>query len=171
MARKSGFLQDDSKLHKLCHEGNYRKVTDFVNGISDRNDLDYHLTLCKGVLGYTPIHEAVAGGNYRILEFLLQKGGESHVNCRADSGGYTPLHLAVSKGQRDLVGVLLKYNADIRAKDDYGKTPRQTAEQSSKGNIVRMLRSAGMFYNNIIRPLAIILLCIIHVMVGISPLL
>ena len=136
---------DEAKLHKLCHDGNYTKVTEFVNRLCDRNELDCHLTLRKGVLGYTPIHEAVAGRHYKILDFLLQRVGEGQVNCRTNSGYYTPLHLAASRGQGECARVLLRYDADVQAKDDYGKTPRQIAELSSKNSIVRILRSAGTY--------------------------
>lgn len=142
MASKPGFLHDDSKLHKLCQDGNYRKVTEFVNSISEGKALEDRLSNRKGVFGYTPLHEAVASGHNKVLDFLLGKAGEGHVNCRANSG-YTPLHLAASSGHGECVRVLLKHNADISVTDEYGKTPKQTAELSSKSSIVRILRSAG----------------------------
>jgi len=39
--------------------------------------------------------------------------------------------------------MLLRHNADVNATDEYGKTPRQTAELSSKKNVVHILRGAG----------------------------
>ena len=139
---KSGFLHDDSKLHKLCQDGNYRKVSEFVNSVPDPKALEDRLSNRKGVFGYTPLHEAVASGHHRVLDFLLQRAGVGHVNCRANSG-YTPLHLAASSGHNECVRVLLRHNADISVTDEYGKTPKQTAELSSKTSIVRILRSAG----------------------------
>ena len=73
-------------------------------------------------------------------KYSLQKGGD--INARANTG-YTPLHLAASAGSIECVQVLLRYNADIAAKDDYGKTSRQTAALSSKKEIVRLLISEG----------------------------
>ena len=146
MAGKSntgkGFLHDDSRLHKLCQEGNHRKVSEFVNSVSDKKALEDRLANRKGVFGYTPLHEAVASGHHKVLDFLLGRAGDGHVNCRANSG-YTPLHLAASSGHGECVKVLLKHNADISVTDEYGKTPKQTAELSSKSSIVRILRSAG----------------------------
>ena len=139
--RKSGFLHDDSKLHKLCHDGNMKKIMKFVDSI-DVSELADKLANRKGVFGYTPLHEAVASGKSEVLDFLLSKTKNAHVNCRANSG-YTPLHLAASSGHRDCVRTLLKHEADIGITDEYNKTPKQTAELSSKGSIVRLLRSEG----------------------------
>ena len=140
MAAKPSFLHDDSRLHKLCQEGNQRKVTDYVTAITDAKALEDKLSNRKGVFGYTPLHEAVASGHGKVLDFLLGKAGD--VNCRANSG-YTPLHLAASSGHAECVRVLLRHDADISMTDEYGKTPKQTAELSSKSSIVRLLRSEG----------------------------
>ncbi len=135
----ASFLQDDSRLHKLCQDGNFKKVSQFVLPMDD-NTLNEKLGNRKGVFGYTPLHEAVASGHSKVLDFLLGKGGD--VNCRANSG-YTPLHLAASSGHAECVRVLLKRKADISMTDEYQKTPKQTAELSSKNSIVRLLRSEG----------------------------
>ena len=96
----------------------------------------------KGVFGYTPLHEAVANGKPEVLKFLLEQTGNANVNCRANSG-YTPLHLAASSGNRKCAQELLEHCADIGCVDEYGKTPKQTAELSSKSSIVKLLRSEG----------------------------
>lgn len=137
----SGFLQDDSRLHKLCQDGNLRKVRGFVDQL-DGETLTEKLANRKGVFGYTPLHEAVASGHQKVLDYLLSSTENAHVNCRANSG-YTPLHLAASSGHGECVKVLLNHGADISITDEYGKTPKQTAELSSKGSIVRLLRSEG----------------------------
>lgn len=94
-----------------------------------------------------PLHEAAATGDHKTLDLLLQKAEDGHINCLADSG-YTPLHLAASSGHAECVRALLKHNADVNATDEYGKTPRQTAELSSKKNVVRILRSAGKAHSS-----------------------
>ena len=138
---KSGFLQDDSRLHKLCHDGNLKKIKTFVEDI-DPQILGEKLANRKGVFGYTPLHEAVASGKPEVLRFLLARTGNANVNCRANSG-YTPLHLAASSGHGKCVRALLEHGADIGCVDEYGKTPKQTAELSSKSSIVKLLRSEG----------------------------
>ena len=81
-----------------------------------------------------PLHEAVSNGHSKVLELLLQHGGD--VNCRAN-GGYTPLHIAACSGHMSCTRVLLANEADISIIDEWGKTPMQTAELSSKHAIVK----------------------------------
>ena len=144
MAKNTGarFLADDSRLHKLCQDGSLKKVKSYVEQLGSSSALADKLANRKGVFGYTPLHEAVASGNHQVLDFLLVTTSSAHVNCRANSG-YTPLHLAASSGHGQCVRVLLKNGSDISITDEYGKTPKQTAELSSKSSIVRLLRSEG----------------------------
>jgi len=93
--------------------------------------------------GYcTSLHEAASNGQSKMLESLLQQGGD--VNC-CGNGGYTPLHLAACDGHVDCVRVLLAYNADISITDEFGKTPIQTAELNSKHAVVKVIKSAGEY--------------------------
>ena len=141
--RGAVFLADDSKLHKLCHDGNLKKIKTFVEDI-DSQLLGDKLANRKGVFGYTPLHEAVASGKPEVLKFLLERTKNANVNCRANSG-YTPLHLAASSGHGKCVRELLEHGADIGCTDEYGKTPKQTAELSSKSSIVKLLKSEGEY--------------------------
>lgn len=135
----AGIIQDDARLHRLCHDGKMARIKEYLDQVAPEN-IDDRLNNRRGVFGYTPLHEAVSGGHDEVLDFLLGKGGD--VNCRANSG-YTPLHLAASAGHINCVKALLKHDANIGFKDDYGKTPKQTAGLSSKNNIVKLLRSEG----------------------------
>jgi len=142
--QRTGFLHDDSKLHKLCHDGNIRKVREFVEKLDDKS-LAEKLANRKGVFGYTPLHEAVASGKAEVLDYLLDKTKNAHVNCRANSG-CTPLHIAATSGHSECVRKLLEHSADISITDEYGKTPKQTG---SKASIVRLLRSEGNACNKL----------------------
>ncbi|MCG8623200.1 MAG: ankyrin repeat domain-containing protein [Proteobacteria bacterium] len=130
-------------LHKLCREGNMKSIKAYIDLLDDVVCLTERLTKRKGVFGYTPLHEAVAGGKYEVLRYLLDlTGSVANVNCQANSG-FTPLHLAASSGHGKCVRELLAHGADISCVDEYGKTPKQTAELSSKSSIVKLLRSEG----------------------------
>jgi len=130
---------EGSRLHRLCKEGKYKKVEEFITTCSD---LETRLAYRCGVFGYTPLHESVSNGRPKILQLLIDHGAD--VNCCAN-GGYTPLHLAAFTGHKDCVHVLLGNNADISKTDDYGKTPMQTAELSARSDILKVLKSAGEF--------------------------
>ena len=131
----------DSRLHKLCRDGKLKSIKEYITNFEPKT-LAGMLTSRRGVFGYTPLHEAVAGGHARVLDFLLGRIESVDVNCQA-IGGFTPLHLAASNGNGDCMRVLLQNKADIRIVDKYGKTPKQTAELSLKNRMVRLLRSEG----------------------------
>ena len=127
-----------------------KKVRKLVDKLEE-NALAEKVSKSKGVFGYTPLHEAVASGKPDVLDYILKrtnsahvnsKENSAHVNCKANND-YTPLHLAASSGHEECVRILLRHGADISVLDSFGKTPKQTAEISCKGNIVRLLRSEG----------------------------
>ena len=119
-----------------------KRVKGFVETLSTP-DLAAKLCYRRGVFGFTPLHEAVSFNRYQVLEYLLVKSNAAHVNCRANSG-YTPLHLAASNGNIECIGVLLRNKADILAKDEFGKTPKQTASLTTRKDVLRTLHSEGM---------------------------
>ena len=125
-------------LHSLCHDGNLYEVKEFVEQLKDE-EVAEKLANGKGVLGYTPLHEATASGHQNVVEFLLEKTDSALVNCRT-VGGYTPLHIAANNGHEQCVEVLLYHGADISITDENGMTPK---EMSSKRSIVRLLHSEG----------------------------
>lgn len=130
-------------LNKLCQEGNLRKIREVVEKMSDE-DLEDRLLQKKGTNGYTLLHEAVDGGHPEVLDYLLMRmrNPERVVNEK-NGNGYTSLHMAASRGSVQCTKVLLKHEADISIHDQYGKIAKQTAELSSKGAIVKILRSEG----------------------------
>ena len=135
-------LPDDSPLHKLCRDGDM-KMTAFVDDIDPQLLSEKITKKPGGVFGYTLLHMVVSSGKPEVLNYLLDRTGtDVNINCRANSG-YTPLHLAASGGHIECVRELLAHGADISCVDEYGKTPKQTAELSSKSSIVKLLRSEG----------------------------
>ena len=120
------------------------KIQKYFSKIEDDATLQLRLNNRRGVFGYTPLHEAVSGNNPLVIEYLVKTMG-ADINAKANSG-YTPLHLAASAGHIHCVNILLECGADICVKDEYEKTPKQTAVLSSKANIVRLLKSEGKLY-------------------------
>ena len=150
MAGRGGeaYLADNERFYRLCRlcqDGKLKELKKFVDGIDSKilaELLSNYPPGKKSVFGYTLLHNAVARGNPEVLSYLLERAKDTNVNCRANSG-YTPLHLAASCGHGKCVKALLEHGADISCVDDYGKTPKQTAELSSKSSIVKLLKSEG----------------------------
>jgi ankyrin repeat protein len=69
------------------------------------------------------IHDAVGLGDLEKLKALLK--GNPYLVSRKDTNGETPLHWAAITGSKEATEVLLANNADVNAKDNYGRTPLQ----------------------------------------------
>jgi hypothetical protein len=67
------------------------------------------------------IFRAVDEGNPERIKTILSK--DKNQIHRRDSRLNTPLHIAVAKGDKNIVELLIKYGADVNAKDDMGRTP------------------------------------------------
>ena len=66
----AGIIQDDARLHRLCHNGKMDDIKGYLNAIPEEN-VDDRLNNRRGVFGYTPLHEAVSGGHDVALDYLL----------------------------------------------------------------------------------------------------
>jgi ankyrin repeat protein len=77
----------------------------------------------------TPLLNAVwFGQKADMAELLLDNKAEVN-NARGSSEKSTPLHIAAQTGDTDLVRLLVARGADLNAKDIYGRTPLDVAEQ------------------------------------------
>ena len=57
----------------------------------------------------TPLHKAAKSNNLELVQILLQRG--ANVNLMSKEG--SALHIAIQKGYDDIVGYLIKNNADV----------------------------------------------------------
>ena len=121
-------------LHSLCRQGSTSVIRPYLQGISDINKLEERV----GFLGYTPLHEATNRGQTSVVRLLLLYG--ANANAKAN-GFYTPLHIAASMDNLDCVMELLKHNADITSRDEFGKTPYDTAIIHKCWKTARVLKS------------------------------
>ncbi|XP_071832043.1 ankyrin repeat and sterile alpha motif domain-containing protein 1B-like isoform X2 [Apostichopus japonicus] len=103
----------------------------------------------------TDLLEAARVGNAIIIERLLstkQKNVLSQAlsfrrsvspNCQ-DGSGYTPLHHAVLNGHRDIVELLLKYEASPIVPDNRGNTPLHLAAWTGNSAMLNALLMKGI---------------------------
>jgi ankyrin repeat protein len=93
-----------------------------------------------------PIHDAVLTGDAAEVKRLLQ-GEPALANVphmeRTKHVGYTPLHYAAGWGRKDVVEVLLAYQADVNAKKHVGETPFEMAVRKGHKEVAQLLLAKG----------------------------
>lgn len=83
-----------------------------------------------------PLNSAIASGNPRIVELLLDAGADPDI---AQQSGITPLHSASHKGDADICEILIKNGAGIMVRSDDGRTAIDFATEMGHEKIVRIL--------------------------------
>ena len=90
--------------------------------------------------GGTPLHDAALSGNVEVIELLLDHG--SAVDERDLKTGATPLMLAASLGRTEAAALLLRRGADVRLKDNTGRTALDRARGGDDARLIDLLRMA-----------------------------
>jgi ankyrin repeat protein len=83
-----------------------------------------------------PLNSAVASGNTRIVELLLDAGADPDI---AQQSGITPLHSAAHKGNADICEILIKNGAGIMIRSDDGRTAIDFATEMGHDKVVNIL--------------------------------
>ncbi|MBT5717433.1 MAG: hypothetical protein HOI70_11020 [Opitutae bacterium] len=86
--------------------------------------------------GHTPIHYAAYKGNPRIVDYLLNKGGNPNIQGRHKS---TPLHSAAWGKNMQVLELLLEDGANVNARTDEGETPGMTAALRGEKEMLEIL--------------------------------
>jgi ankyrin repeat protein len=89
--------------------------------------------------GHTGIQLAAAGGKVDALSLLLEhmrKAGSQDDLEEADEEGRTPLMMAAYNGKMEIVLMLWRAKANLKAKDEKGKTARDYAVDRKHDKLV-----------------------------------
>ncbi len=123
-------------LYVSCLEGNH-EVANYLlftlkQDITTRPD------------GFTLLMAASHGGNYKIVEHLLENGHDPNIQ---DCDSVTAIELACLRGQYTVTELLLKHNADPNIPTNDGWTPLINASQEGNLKIVQLLLKHGIHPN------------------------
>ena len=88
-----------------------------------------------------PILAAAYNGNIEAVKQHLAAGTD--VNVKGGFADGTPLHYAAANGHKEIAELLIEKGADVKAKDEGGKTPLDVAIQFKEFETADLLRKHG----------------------------
>ena len=95
----------------------------------------------------TPFLQAIVQGYPWLVELMLKKGQSADVPACSEMR-LTPILLATVNGKEDIVKILIKYHADIEAKDNHGANALMYACYRQNLGLVKILADAGANVNS-----------------------
>jgi ankyrin repeat protein len=121
-------------LHDACRGGKLWLVRTLI----EEHGVDAELA--NPGTGGRPLHYAVSGHQFDVINYLLDRGAD--ISAR-DTWGSTPLHYAAADGSAKLTRYLLERGAEIDAQSHEGATPLFDAAEAGHTEAVRILVKAG----------------------------
>ncbi|EFA79079.1 hypothetical protein PPL_07904 [Heterostelium album PN500] len=109
-------------LHWVAYKGSYDGVRFLLSNGANPNVTDYK--------GRTPLDWCAYNGDLPTSEILISTG-MADVNCK-DHEGFTPLHKAVMNGHLEVARLLVRYGAQVNAKNTCLTTPLSLAIRVSR---------------------------------------
>ncbi|MBM3738444.1 MAG: hypothetical protein FJW39_21900 [Acidobacteria bacterium] len=130
----AAFLLLFSDLHTAVRSGELPRVKELLEKGTNANERDS--------LGGTALHDACWAGDVRMADLLLDHRADP--NLRHLEGGSAPLHYAVITNHADVVELLLRRGADLRAKSATGATALHLAANRGFLPLVELLIARGL---------------------------
>ncbi len=134
---RAELARDGTSLHLAARLG-YTDICKEIlkTGVSvNQKQVEGHV-----VSGKAAIHEAVKGGHFGTMEFLISRG--ANVNIQ-ESDGQTALHVACQFDNTDIVKSLVRNGADVNALDTKKQSPLQTSILRGPDESTRYLLKNG----------------------------
>ena len=128
MGNSTGDLGHEEKLYNACRKATtddnrddiLQEVQDILKDFTDTSSIKAALNAHHGMNCYTVLHVAAMKNNLGVVTVLLEKCKEAKSTDSieaTDSSFQTALHKASKEGYKEIVSVLLKYDADEKAED------------------------------------------------------
>lgn len=118
-------------LHLASFFGNYEMSKFLIEQGADVNARSLNK------LTNMPIHAAVAGRKYPLVQLLLENKADPNVQ---QQDGWTPLHQSVSNFDIQMTELLLNNGANVRISLENGRTPLDIAEEKEFEDILTLLK-------------------------------
>jgi uncharacterized protein len=147
----AGFLNEDASLIDsyspegftalglAAHFGHVETLELLIARGGDVNAVSKH------AMKVTPIHSALFGRRLEAAKVLLAAGADLTIK-RGGSGwpraGWTALHYAAGFGFVELAEAFIERGADLKARDDEGRTPLQVAVEAGHLEVAELLRKS-----------------------------
>jgi ankyrin repeat protein len=106
-------------------------------------DADATLITARDKDGSTPLHCAAWKGYPEIVELLIKRGADIHLENQNDHWGGTPLHCAAHGNQKAVAELLIRAGADVNSRSFKGTTPLQETAAHKATAVARLLREHG----------------------------
>ncbi|KAK3103216.1 hypothetical protein FSP39_017509 [Pinctada imbricata] len=129
----------DQPIHESVINGNIPALEELLLAGVDINSRN-------SITKYTPLHLAVLYEQEHVVEYLLQNNAKVDLPT-SKSEGEVAIHYAVQVKKPSLIGVLIRYGADINMMNSEGETPFSIAVQHCSFKMARMLISNGCDMN------------------------
>ena len=159
VAKHEGNVDDNEIININDSDVNFDRIKGkFINAVLEDRLLDamYLMELFSDKIelsdhifndGNNVLHYAVQSKNEnksKFTVFLLQNGVD--VDVVNNLTGNTALHISVGNDDVKMSGILIKWNANIYAKNNEGKTPKSIAMDVSDGDMMELFDSNALDY-------------------------
>jgi ankyrin repeat protein/L-ascorbate metabolism protein UlaG (beta-lactamase superfamily)/Tol biopolymer transport system component len=122
------------EIHEAAQKGDVEKV----HALLQQNSA---LVDARDEFDRTPLHWAVRGVHFELMQLLIEKGAD--INAK-DNARITPLHSVASRGHKQAAELLIAKGADLTAEDTTGNTPLSYSVSGGHREVGKLLLDHGV---------------------------
>eukprot|EP00039_Didymoeca_costata_P020750 m.342307 g.342307 ORF g.342307 m.342307 type:complete len:1322 (+) comp21234_c0_seq1:202-4167(+) len=117
------YAKGTNEMHHAANRGDYEKLESLIK--SKKYDVD-----CEDFEGRAPLLHAVHKHHYACVELLIKNFAEVNHRCK---DGSTALHEAAYNSTVEILNLLLRHDANPRARDQDGREPLHWSTDNPSG--------------------------------------